>query len=607
MPGFAGVISADPSMVQRLDLMCSALTRRDKDCLDGYRNPALGLGVGWIERGGSDTGVRPVWNETRDICLLMYGEAFTDDDTLNTLRRRGHVFAATGAEHVLRLYEEYGAGFIAMLNGWFGALLIDLRQQRMLLFNDRFGVGRIHVKQTASSMCFSSEAKPLLRAFPENRRLDPGCLAESFAYGCVLNDRTLFHGISLMPSGSRWAFDRSGLVKRESYFERSTWETQEALPDDRFYEQLRDTFSRLLPHYARGSGVAMSLTGGLDGRMIMAWSGAQANGLPCYSFGGPYRDCHNVKIAKEIALVCGQAHHTIRVGEGLLREFPDLAAECIRVSDGAMDVSGAVELYVNRAARAIAPVRLTGNYGSEIVRGNVAFRPQLLRMELYDPGFAHDVLAANGIYAAERRVKDLSFIAFKQVPWYHHARAVVERSQLDTRSPFLDNALVALMFRASPEALGSRELSLRLIHDGNPRLARIPTDRGFHHGRATTFDSLRQAVLAFSAKAEYAYDYGMPTWLTRIDRTLSFLRPERLFLGRHKFYHFRTWYRRELSAYIQDILLSPAARGRSPYRDGVMEKIVRSHARGADNHTDEIHRALTHELIHRVLLEDRSP
>ena len=58
----------------------------------------------------------------------------------------------------------------------------------------------------------------------------------------------------------------------------------------------------------------------------------------------------------------------------------------------------------------------------------------------------------------------------------------------------------------------------------------------------------------FTFKAEYAYDYGMPQWLARLDHVFAPLRLEKLFLGRHKVAHFRVWYRDELSHYLKEIL-----------------------------------------------------
>jgi asparagine synthase (glutamine-hydrolysing) len=335
----------------------------------------------------------------------------------------------------------------------------------------------------------------------------------------------------------------------------------------------------------------------------MAWAGAKPGQLPCYTFGGEYRDCADVRIARRIAGACGQEHRTIRVGREFCEEFPRLAEETVRVSDGAMDVSGAVELYANRTASAIAPTRLTGNYGSEIVRGNVAFGPGSVDPQLPSRDLMRSVETAAATYRLARQCSDLSFIAFKQVPWYHYARLSVELSQLTPRSPFLDNDLVALMFRAPPSLISSRVPTLRAIGNGNPRLLEIPTDRGTWQVAPTPWCRMRSVVNELTVKAEYAWDYGMPAWLTGIDRALAPLRPERLFLGRHKFYHFRVWYRDRLGDYLRDVLLDPRSLAR-PYLDARRaEEIVRQHLEGRANWTEELHRMLTLELLHRTILE----
>ena len=90
---------------------------------------------------------------------------------------------------------------------------------------------------------------------------------------------------------------------------------------------------------------------------------------------------------KKLARATNQSHETISVTSTFFSEFPDLAQKSIYYSDGAMDVTGAVELFANRIARQVAPVRLTGNYGSEILRGNVAFKPGSLPESLFPPAF----------------------------------------------------------------------------------------------------------------------------------------------------------------------------------------------------------------------------
>src|SRR4029077_8281420 len=155
-----------------------------------------------------------------------------------------------------------------------------------------------------------------------------------------------------------------------------------------YTEELTEVFRRVAPRYLQGpSAVGMSLTGGLDSRMFLAWAQAPPGSLPCYTFSGPYRDCADVGIARRLAAIAGQPHTTIRIGNDFFQKFPTLAEQTVYLSDGTMDVSGAVELHVNRMAREIAPIRLTGNYGSEILRSNIAFRPGRLNRALFTPEF----------------------------------------------------------------------------------------------------------------------------------------------------------------------------------------------------------------------------
>ncbi|CAM5798281.1 asparagine synthase-related protein [Rhizobacter fulvus] len=607
MPGLAAIFSRHPDAARQLEQMLGAFSH-DADQVRGtHSDGPAGVHAGWALHRGGFADCLPVWNGSHDVVLLFTGELFTAPEHLAALGRGGHPVDATKASHIMQLYEEHGDGFLECLNGSFCGLLVDRRRGLSMLFNDRYGAGRLYLHETPDGLYAASEAKGLLRLFPRTRCLDAAAVAETFSLGCVVQDRTLFEGITLLPPGSFWTIAADGNIDRRRHFEPSRLEQREPLPDADFHEALRDTFATILPSYLRpgadDSRPAMSLTGGLDSRMIMAWANAAPGALPCYSFGGPYRDCHDVMLGRRIAALTSQDHHTLPADAQMLDRFPELAEDCIEASDGTMDVSGAVEVHVNRLARAISPIRITGNYGSEIVRGNVAFRPRRLDRTLLESSLAGLVDRAEAHYRAERAVSDLSFVAFKQVPWHHHARLAVEQSILTVRSPFLDNRLVDLMFRASPVMRASREPSLQLIHAGSPALAALPTDRGLTCGPTAWTDRLRHALREFSVRAEYAYDYGMPAPLVSIDSALSSLQLERLFLGRHKFYHFRAWYRGPLAGYLRDMLLDSGARASRWFAPGVLHAMVEAHTCGRANHTLDLHRALTLELVERRLLE----
>jgi len=381
---------------------------------------------------------------------------------------------------------------------------------------------------------------------------------------------------------------------------------QTVLSPDDYYERLKEIWPRVLSRYFRGQEkMALSLTGGVDSRMILAWAPSPEGTLPCYTFGGTYRDCRDVKIARAIAKICRQPHRVILIGSEFLSEFPALAEKMIYISDGSMDLSGTIDLYLQRKARQIAPVRLSGVYGGEILRRLVMFKPTSPGHGFLDPELARYVKEAAMTYAHELQGHRLSFTAFKQAAWYMTAKFAVERSQVTLRTPYFDNDLAALSYQAPPEQIASNDSSLRLIAEGNPDLKKIGTDRGLAFRSIPGVTRALHLYHEFTFKAEYAYDYGMPQWLAGFDHIFAPLHLERLFLGRHKFHHFRVWYRDELAPYLKDILLDSRTRGR-PYLHGAsLEEMVRSHIEGRRNYTVEIHKALAIELTQRQLVEQQ--
>ena len=95
----------------------------------------------------------------------------------------------------------------------------------------------------------------------------------------------------------------------------------------------------------------------------------------------------------------------------------------------------------------------------------------------------------------------------------------------------------------------------------------------------------------------------MPQWLAKLDHAVAPLRLERLFLGRHKFHHFRVWYRDEVSRWLREVLLESDARSRPYLRPNSLEEILKAHSSGQRNYAFEIHKILTLEFIQRKLIE----
>jgi len=564
----------------------------------------MGLWAGWVSHGGSFSDCLPIWNQSRDVCLIFSGEHFADRSEIEGLRAAGFHCPKEDASYLMALYEKEGPHFFEKLNGVFCGILVDLRERKVVVFNDRYGMGRLYVHETPDACYFASEAKALLQVLPQLRQIDQRGWGELFGTGCVLQNRTIFSGVSLFPPASLWTFSSACPVRKEIYFDSQVWESQSALAPEQYYEKLKDTIATVLPRYFRpNEKISMSLTGGLDGRIIMAWLRRAPGTLPCYTHRGMFNECADAQVARRVAKTCGQPHRVIKVNGEFLSGFADLAKRTVYITDGAMDVSGTPGLFVNRiSGREIAPIRMTGNYGGEILRGIMVLNAKKLLNPFFDRDFERSIEQGVQTLGQETKANRASLIAFKQMPWHHYSRYVLEHSQVNVRSPYLDNDLVALSFQKPADRSLNKTLAARLIEAGNPELVTFPTDRG-PLGRPGFLGRIRESCQEFAFKADYAYDYGMPHWLAKTDRFLSPLHLERLFLGRHKYYHFRYFYRNQLAPVVKEILLDSRALSR-PYLDRRrVEHMVKAHVSGSGNYTTEIHTLLTSELIHSQLIE----
>ena len=605
MPGIVALVTKMPrrDAVTQLMRMVECLRHESFYSAGVWSDESQGLYVGWVARKGSFSDGMPLRNERGDIVLAFSGEEYPEPGTAQQLKDSGHDLDLDGPSYLVHLYEDQSA-FPSALNGRFHGLVADRNRGTAMLFNDRFGMHRIYYHQSPETFYFAAEAKAILAVRPELRRFDSRSLGEFVSCGAVLEDRTLFEGIHVLPPASAWVFRNGSLAQKSSYFHPKEWEDQEPLDPESYYRELQSVFTRSLPRYFTGQEpIGMSLTGGLDTRMILACREPAPGSLPCYTFGSMFRENQDVRVARRVAESCGQKFQVLTAGREFLSQFPHYAERAVYLADGCVDVSRAPDLYLSEKAREIAPVRMTGLYGGEILRGVRSIK----HVEPSAGLFSHELLSS--VHQAAKTCNQVSqghpvtVAAFRQIPWCLYGSLSLEQTQYSVRTPYLDNDFVRTVFRSPASALAGNQCSVRLVADGNRALFEIPTDRGLAGNRGPVLGAASRGLLEFQFKAEYAYDMGMPQWLARLDHAFSPLHLERLFLGRHKPFHFRVWYRDTLAGYIQEILLDERALSRPYIERKGLEAVVRGHVTGNRNYTTELHKLLALELIQRIFIE----
>jgi asparagine synthase (glutamine-hydrolysing) len=559
----------------------------------------MGIYAGWIAHAGSFASNQIFRDEQRKVTLLLSGECFLDSETFTFLARRGYEINSGVGNWLIPLYLERGDSFFEQLNGLFSGLLIDRGRRTAFLFNDRYGMERIYWHENDNAFYFASEAKALLRILPELREFDKQGIIDYLRFGCTIHHRTLFEGIKSLPPASLWRFE-DGQCKRSKYFEFQEWELEKVESPSEFQTQFQETFKDILPRYLQGNEeIGISLTAGLDGRLIMACLPREGVRPVCYTFAGQAQNLLDAQIAAKVAAACGLKHHVLRIGADFFNDFPHHVDRTIYITDGCLGLVGTHEAYFNMQAHRLAPVRLTGVFGGEIFREVSFYKPAHFNDELLNPDWRSLSQNAEADYTSDK-LHPITAAVTREIPDRRFGVIAAGRSQTVFRTPYLDNELVALAYRTPPALRGSPEPAIVAIKNISEHLGRIPTDLGFLGKNGTVASSLRRIFERGTFKLDYFYTEGLPGSLGRFNPLLDLFEAGDAFFGRHKFLQYRRWFQRDLANFLNEKMQEVASRESELWNSAYLRRTVAEDMKGKLNCTREVNIILTLEAVERL-------
>jgi len=603
MPGIFGVIdvSIDAARLaaDRLDIvraMADTMTYEPGYGAEIVASSTLGVSAGWVGWSTSSAVGAPM--ETPRRMLLTAGEPYLTSTTGADAECRA---IGSGADEVAPLLCRRGVDGLADVNGIFAGCFIDQDRGQCVIFNDRYGIERLFVHVCKERVFFSSEAKAILAVADSARALDAEGLAEWLTCGSTIGRRSLFRDVEILAGGTAITFSPGREAVRTPYFDRTRLEQLPALPPDEFLDQFDRTFAEAAKNaIARSPRAALSLTGGLDSRLILAAANSAPHTLACYTFGSMFRTTGDVAVARAAATACSQPHQELTLDARFLTDIESHLQQAVYISDGYLGLPGSAELYLNRQARAVARARVTGNWGGELMRGVRAFKFRMPKGNFAQPSLLTSMAGAGRSFGSAATWHPLSFTLFQQAPHQGYGRYAIERSQVLMRSPFLDNDVVKTLYEAPVSTRTSTDLVMKVLAR-RPQLAAIPTDIGRLGRGSSVVREMRHAYRKAIVKAEYLTSHGAPNWMAALSNRIPFL--ETAFLGRDKFQHFRLWTRNQLAPLVRDIL-GPSNRAHiEPWFDPRrVATMVDEHVAGRANYTEELDKIITVVLVDKTLI-----
>lgn len=213
----------------------------------------------------------------------------------------------------------------AVRNGAFCIVIHDHHQRRTLFVTDALGLIPLYLHKGPGRACFAGDLQTLRRITGVNHDLDATGLAELYAFGYQLGDRTALKDVAIVPRASVMTISwDDGSEQRESWtIEKASAETSSAAHEElaeRVVDAMRVACDRL---HDPALNYAIKISGGMDSRLIAATF--DHGPVRAYTWGDP--GSREMRIGSALANALGFPHTTIAVeGDFFTPVYPSMHA-----------------------------------------------------------------------------------------------------------------------------------------------------------------------------------------------------------------------------------------------------------------------------------------
>ena len=146
-------------------------------------------GTTWTVRSGLAFGGshQPMSDQEESVWVVFNGEIYNFPELKSELEAFGHIFRTrSDTEVIVHGYKQWGDDVLNHLNGMFGLAIWDVRQQRLVLARDPFGIKLIYYAIENGRLYFGSEVTrlrrtPCSRAFASWPRAPCWCVKREHA------------------------------------------------------------------------------------------------------------------------------------------------------------------------------------------------------------------------------------------------------------------------------------------------------------------------------------------------------------------------------------------------------------------------------------------
>jgi len=631
LPGIVAILedghSGDESNESLLKSMSHAITHENWHKTDMYLKPPLYIAR--VHLGIINPEPQPIFNEDESICIFMDGEVFDYEEVKKKLELN-HIFKTSNdAEYCLHLFEEYGERFAEKLNGSFVLVIFDIRNEKIVIANDRHSQRPFFYTKIGDRYIFSSEVKAILKDKTFKKEIDHEAVANFFAFGRILVEKkTFFKRIKVMPPASiiKWS---KGKISQKRYWDLQYKEEYDPdLTEEYYVNTLVKLWRKAAKRRTKGKHrFGVFLSGGIDSRAIAAGVADAHNPIHAFTYGVKGTD--ELTIAKKVVEKLGIEHEFIELRSDYLTSF---AEKGVYLTDGMLNCAHFWWISFLSRARKRADVMFHG-HGTDFLLGTYLYRLRSPKIHLerrllkaegdtithlfykkLNLGIPEEMWSSFFSKAYYQRIRKLPFESFKKALSVVKAtnilnktdcfalrsqsrdywNPVILRNYVEDRIVGFDNDFLDFAIRIPPALRSQTKLYYKFHSQLSPETAKIPYQR----------TGVPPKMPELAHKIGFTIKGGYKTLVRELRRKTGDIISLPLKMG---YPDIGEWIRkdRKMTEFFRDILLDERTLRRGYFNGEFVAKMVNEHMSGKKDWAFQLCALLTFELWHRLFIDPK--
>ena len=321
MCGIAGFIdnSSRPDMNQILKRMTEALAHRGPDDHGAELFNAGDFKIGFVLRRLSiidlaQSGHQPMWDESKDICIVYNGEIYNYGEIKEELKKSGYHFRSNSdTEVILYSFKRWGMDCVKKFIGMFAFVIYFERENKVFFCRDRLGVKPLYYYSHGNLLLFASEIKSFHHHPDFVKEIDKNGFTKYVELGYLPYSSSIYKNVRKVLPGMWMIYD----LKTKAIYENRYWDiktitssSRQDLSQKQVLEELKSIIiSAFRYRLVSDVPVGVFLSGGIDSSLLSSVLSRECEAqITTMTVGFNEKDYNEAPFAKNVASILRTDH-----------------------------------------------------------------------------------------------------------------------------------------------------------------------------------------------------------------------------------------------------------------------------------------------------------